>query len=50
MTELGHVPRVGEWLERWGHRFEVVDMDGRRIDRVLVERTAVDGAERGEVS
>lgn len=50
MTELGHVPRVGEWLERWGHRFEVVDMDGRRIDRVLVERTAGDGADRGEVT
>lgn len=37
MTELGHVPRVGEHFELGGHRFEVMDMDGRRIDRVLIE-------------
>ncbi|HEX6106816.1 MAG TPA: hemolysin family protein [Gemmatimonadales bacterium] len=36
MAELGRVPAVGERLERWGYAFEVVDMDGRRIDRVLV--------------
>ena len=39
MTELGRVPRIGERVERWGFSFEVVDMDGRRIDRVLVART-----------
>lgn len=36
MAELGHVPKVGENFEWASHRFEVVDMDGRRIDRVLV--------------
>lgn len=45
MTELGHVPRVGEHFELGGYRFEVIDMDGRRIDRVLI--TAIsDGNER----
>lgn len=30
--------RVGDVLERWGLRFEIVDLDGGRIDRVLVSR------------
>jgi putative hemolysin len=35
-TQLGHVPSVTEQYE-WTHlRFEVVDMDGKRIDKVLV--------------
>lgn len=36
MAVLGHVPAIGECFEWAGHRFEVVDLDGRRIDRVLV--------------
>lgn len=36
LWRLGHVPRMGEQLEWRDLRFEVVDMDGRRIDRVLV--------------
>lgn len=33
---LGHIPEVGEQIV-WHHfRFEVVDMDGARIDKVLV--------------
>jgi putative hemolysin len=36
MSVLGRVPRVGDAFERDGHRFEVVDMDGNRVDRVLV--------------
>lgn len=36
LTELGHVPQVGESVMIRGHRFEVMDMDGRRIDRLLV--------------
>lgn len=39
MTQLGHIPRTGEHFELDGFRFEVVDMDGRRIDRVLIVRT-----------
>jgi putative hemolysin len=35
-TELGRVPSVGDSLEAHGHRFTVVEMDGRRIARVRV--------------
>lgn len=36
MYALGRVPRTGDAFERGGLRFEVVDMDGHRVDRVLV--------------
>ncbi len=36
MTFLGHVPEVGDRFEWSGLRFEVMDMDGRRVDKVLV--------------
>ena len=36
--ELQHLPNVGETVEALGWRFEVVDMDGRRVDKVLVSR------------
>jgi putative hemolysin len=36
MLALGRVPRVADVFERDGYRFEVVDMDGNRVDRVLV--------------
>ncbi|MBL8666116.1 MAG: HlyC/CorC family transporter [Rhodospirillales bacterium] len=39
LWELGHVPQIGERLDWQGLRFEVIDMDGRRIDRVLVSPT-----------
>jgi putative hemolysin len=36
LTQLGRVPRAADYFE-WGRlRFEVVDMDGRRVDKVLV--------------
>jgi putative hemolysin len=38
MAPLGQVPRVADSFEWTGRRFEVVDMDGLRIDRVLVSR------------
>jgi putative hemolysin len=36
MAALGRVLRTSDVFERRGHRFEVVDMDGNRVDRVLV--------------
>lgn len=36
MTCLGRVPSTGDHFEWGGLRFEVVDMDGRRVDKVLV--------------
>lgn len=42
---LGSLPAVGEAVNIEGWRFEVVDMDGRRIDKVLAIRlTTNDGA------
>jgi len=36
MAQLGRIPESGDYFE-WGNlRFEVVDMDGRRVDKVLV--------------
>jgi putative hemolysin len=36
MHRLGRVPAPGDAFEWQGHRFEVVDMDGNRVDKVLV--------------
>lgn len=36
MTRLRRVPKEGEHFEWEGLRFEVVDMDGNRVDQVLV--------------
>lgn len=36
MDQLGHIPAVGEEVAADSHRIEVVDMDGHRIDKVLV--------------
>jgi putative hemolysin len=36
LWRLGRMPSIGETLEWEGLRFEIIDMDGRRIDRVLV--------------
>ncbi|MDN4039379.1 hemolysin family protein [Massilia sp. YIM B02443] len=40
LYQLGYIPKPSEFFE-WGEfRFEVVDMDGNRIDRILVARMA----------
>ena len=33
---LGHIPKPAEHFSAAGYRFEVVDMDGHRIDKLLV--------------
>ena len=38
MARLERIPTIGDLTEWDGYRFEVVDMDGRRVDRVLVCR------------
>jgi putative hemolysin len=40
LREMGHIPEAGECVEALGWRFEVVDMDGRRIDKLLVRLAA----------
>jgi putative hemolysin len=39
MDRLRRIPKASDWFEIDDFRFEVVDMDGRRIDKVLVSRT-----------
>jgi putative hemolysin len=35
-TQMGRVPAVAEFFDWRGLRFEIVDMDGKRIDKVMV--------------
>jgi putative hemolysin len=36
MARLNRVPMVGDRIAADSHRFEIVEMDGRRVDRVLI--------------
>lgn len=49
MAELGEVPSEGASFHFHGLCFEIVDMDGRRIDKVLVTPGAADDAICGDV-
>jgi putative hemolysin len=40
LNQLGHLPDIGESFDSQGWRFEVVDLDGRRIDKILARRIA----------
>ncbi|MDR2499209.1 MAG: hemolysin family protein [Tannerellaceae bacterium] len=37
---LQHIPQIGEQVDWLGFRFEIIDMDGARIDKVLVSEIA----------
>jgi CBS domain containing-hemolysin-like protein len=41
LDAFGHIPEVGEILEREGWRFKVAEMDRRRIAGVIIERPPV---------
>ena len=41
MRTLGRIPVEGDRVEALGHIFEVVDMDGHRLDKILVMPKAV---------
>ena len=43
MARLNRVPMVADRITAAGYRFEVVKMDGRRVDRVLVSPVRVKG-------
>jgi putative hemolysin len=45
--ELQHLPSTGEAVETLGWQFEVLDLDGRRIDKVLARPVQADAAQRG---
>ena len=38
LDQLGFIPRGGEGFEYGGYRFSVVEMDGRRVARVKIQR------------
>lgn len=38
LQEFGKIPNVGDSIEDEGWRFEIADLDGRRIDKVLASR------------
>jgi putative hemolysin len=42
---LGELPSVGERFNALGWQFEIVDLDGRRVDKILARRV-VDGRRR----
>jgi putative hemolysin len=47
MSHLGRIPMAADYFEWQGMRVEVVDMDGNRVDKVLVvpRQTTTDSAE-----
>ena len=45
MLLLGRLPETADHVEWQGWRFEVVDLDGKRVDKVLVTRTEQPGEE-----
>ncbi|MCB8820336.1 hemolysin family protein [Microvirga rosea] len=40
ISEIQHLPNTGEHVDAYGWRFEVVDLDGRRIDKVIAHPLA----------
>ncbi len=44
LMQLGRIPKTTDHFEWGSYRFEVVDMDGRRIDKVLVQPMKADDA------
>jgi putative hemolysin len=45
IARYGRIPHAGEHFDWSGFRFEVVDLDGPRIDKLLVERVPVAATE-----
>jgi putative hemolysin len=49
MARLGRVPKVGDHFEFDGLRFEVVDMDRNRVDKVLLAEVHQEGPDPGVI-
>lgn len=47
MAQFGRIPEAGEHFVWQGWRIEVIDRDGARIDKLLVERIELDGDAHG---
>ena len=46
MHQIGAIPAVGQTFAWQGFRFEIVDMDGRRVDKVLIQPPTAPGSQR----
>ncbi len=49
LAALGRLPTTGESVEAGGWRFEVVDLDGNRIDKLIASSLAASETASGEV-
>lgn len=45
---LGHIPVVSEHVSWHGYTFEIVDMDGRRIDKILIQPPVLQPSDQTE--
>jgi putative hemolysin len=43
MLLLGRLPQTTDFVEWDGWRFEVIDLDGKRVDKILASRTLTEG-------
>jgi putative hemolysin len=48
VSQLGRTPEIGDHVDALGHRFTVVEMDGRRVALVRVIRIAASDEPDGE--
>jgi putative hemolysin len=48
VTQFGRIPAAGDHFDWNGWRFEVMDMDRQRVDKVLLARAPVPAAPAGE--
>lgn len=46
VTQFGRIPAAGDYFDWSGWRFEVVDMDKRRVDKVLVAKAPQPAAQK----
>jgi putative hemolysin len=49
LHHLGDIPRESDFFAYHGFRFEIVDMDAHRIDKILISRVHEEPADRGNV-
>ncbi len=47
LSYLHHLPNTGETVDAQGWRFEVVDLDGRRIDKLIATRLSSENPDAG---
>jgi putative hemolysin len=50
LETLRKAPKTGDWFDAFGYRFEIVDMDGRRIDKILIQKTKSQTSDQTEAA